>query len=94
MTIHILEIDETFDSAKLQKLARRCAMTGGFELVLKEKLTVDQLELLATRFHESLKVHVGTQSQLRASNLYRALKLIKNHSSATPELLNRLTTIK
>ena len=85
--IKALEIDCSIDPPRLKKLARRYAMTGGFELVLKEGLSADELEQISNTFIAEVRSSDLSPARRRTANAYRVLDLIRSHPLVRPELV-------
>lgn len=91
--IHTLEISPEMSLKEIKKLARRYAMTGGYEVLLAEGLkTVDLFKLFETHAEE-LKLYSPKSSTYRSNNSYRVLALIKKHPLVTRELISKLNDI-
>ena len=74
--IHLLEIDPDLEVAQLKKLSRRYAMTGGYEITLKQGLTTEDISVIARRFIPELDTSARGSSAYKTSNAYRILSLI------------------
>ena len=85
--IHLLEVSPDLSTAELKKLARKYAMTGGYEISIKPNLTIDELTELVERYSQELESFDKGTSNWRSSNAYRILSLIM-HIDAIPDDLH------
>ncbi len=91
--IHLLEVHPGLSVAEVAKLARRYAMTGGYELALDSKLSAPGLVELAQIWQTELVNMAGTNAEKRTSNAYRILCLIKNDVRADEATIQELSRI-
>ncbi len=68
------------------KLSRRHAMTGGYEIALKEDLKSDDLVKIFDIWSSELKNYTKRDSELFSSNVWRILKLIEGSNSSPSSL--------
>lgn len=88
--IHLLEIGPELDLKKIKKLARRYAMTGGYEVALRDGLSADELlQLIDLHLPEALQLDPN-DLRFQASNAYRVLKLVRAHPDLSSEAASRL----
>lgn len=92
--IHSLEIDKSTTPKGLKKLARRYAMTGGYELKLSPELSLKDVERLAQAFLEELTSYSEFRGSARfkASNPYRVLLLILGRGDLSPALAKEIAS--
>lgn len=74
--IHTLEITPELDVKQVKKLSRRYAMTGGYQLKIKDDLNTKELDLIAERFLVELREYPFQTSEYRACNAYRILRMV------------------
>lgn len=91
MGIHILALEEVTQPAELYKLARRYAMTGGYEIVVGDNLTTDELTRLVDIYSGELMRYPAGTSARQASLAYRLLSGIKLHKNCTSQLEKQVT---
>ena len=77
--IHLLEVHPAMSLAELKKLSRRYAMTGGYELSIKDGLEASDLEALIELMAPEVKCFQKLNSEMRSSNAYRILQLVLEH---------------
>jgi hypothetical protein len=78
--IHLLEISPEISVQTTKKLARRYAMTGGYEICLKNDLTTQQLADLVQLYKLEIKSFSKINSHIKNSLAFRILKLVSLHS--------------
>jgi hypothetical protein len=88
--IHLLEVSPTISPQQLKKLSRKYAMTGGFELALKQDLSATELELMSKIYIQELLENKKnspqySDSKCKSSNAFRILKLIIDHVNVSEE---------
>jgi len=88
--IHLLEVSADLAPAQLKKLARRYAMTGGFEINLKEDLTEPDLDRLIELYLPELEKYQGTSAERMNSIAASVLRLVQQHSLLSECSLERL----
>lgn len=76
--IHLLEINLALSAKEVSKLARRYAMTGGYEIALAQELSDDELSRIASLWKDELKGMNVPVNEMRTSNAYRILSLIRD----------------
>lgn len=83
--IHLLTVTPSMSAAELRKLARRYAMTGGYELALPETLEESEVNQLIERYREDMKRYVSEPVKLRTCNAYRVLRMLYDHPQVSAE---------
>lgn len=74
--IHLLEVGPEIEPGQLKKLSRRLAMTGGYEITLRQDLEVNDLrELIDLHLPELAQYPSGT-AEYCSNNSYRILELL------------------
>lgn len=91
--IHLLTINPELTVKEVQKLSRRYAMTGGYELALEENLTAADLKCLFERYLPVLQEYDPQSSRYFSSNAYRILSLVHRHSELPEEIRNMLESL-
>ena len=76
--IHLLEINPTQTPKEVYKLARRQAMTGGFELGIQQGLTQSEVEHIRVIWGTELDALKLDNSQKKNSIAYRIVALISD----------------
>lgn len=85
--IHTLQINADTSHSGYVKLARKLAMTGGFELELAEDLSSTELKKLYEEFSLALpKFQTNLASDFYNSGAYRICILIQKHRNCSKEL--------
>lgn len=88
--IHLLEINAATTPQNLGKMARKLAMTGGFELTIADELSRQELAQLAELFIPELEKFQPLTSRRMGSNTNRLLNLVYSHHNADESLRERL----
>jgi len=88
--IHLLEVGPELTVKDLNKLSRRYAMTGGYELALISNLKVEELIKLIEQHLPLLKNYQQFTSAYFGSNSYRILALVYSHPRADNSIKARL----
>ena len=90
--IHLLEIGPEITASQARKTARRLAMTGGFEIGLREGLSEPELTLIIERFAPELEAFDANAAQRRSSTAFRILQAAaaRSASAANREKLKQL----
>ena len=91
--IHLLEVSPKLTVKELKKLARRYAMTGGYELALAKNLTVSDLRSLFSIYQEELLAYSDNNTERRSSNAYRILKLVSESDLIDTNLRDQIDRV-
>lgn len=83
--IHIIEVGIDTPPAVLKRLARRYAMTGGYELSLRADLEEKQLIELVQLYLPELESYAKQDLRYKSNNAYRVLKLLKESQNLPGE---------
>jgi len=86
-----LEVGPEMSPQVVKKLARRHAMTGGFELFLKQELTQEDLVTMAESFLPEALKFSPTDLRFQSNNAFRVLKLLYESNRLPEAWKNRLT---
>ena len=82
--IHLIEVSPEITPDKLKKLSRRYAMTGGFEISIKEGISSEEL-------YEIVDIYLPELSDIPTSNANRILSLIYTHPLVDNGVRERLS---
>ena len=91
--IHLLEVSPEITVQELKKMARRFAMTGGYELALKNGLSSHELKNLSEIHILDLKNYKKGTSTYRSNNSYRILKLILSHPKTAHDTQEKISSL-
>lgn len=78
---------------EIKKLARRYAMTGGYEIELSQDLSDEQINQLAEIHIPELANYQKGNSTFRSNNSFRILEIIYANPSIRPELSEKIKEI-
>lgn len=93
MTVHLLTVSAEDSVRDVEKLARKLAMTGGYEVCLAPCLTHEGVEKLTATWSKELgKYASGTKAQ-QVSLAGRMLKLLLTDSSVEREQRERIIAL-
>lgn len=90
--IHILEVGPETPPVVLKRLARRFAMTGGYELSLQSGLSEKQLIELVELYLPEAQSYPRQDLRYKSNNAYRVLKLLKECENLPAEWRELLDT--
>ncbi len=88
--IHLLEVGPELDLKSLKKLSRKYAMTGGYELALRQDLTPEQALELYELHLKALSDYSTESSTYFTNNSYRILILLSTAELLPEELCTKL----
>ena len=88
--IHTLKIVGDLDPTALKKLARKLAMTGGYELSLAKGLSENEQITLIDWYLPLALEYPRDQAVFRSNNAFRILKLLYESDQITPPLKSLL----
>jgi hypothetical protein len=91
--IHELIVDAELSCKELKKLSRRLAMTGGYELILKEGMSQGELEAIAEIHLAELTGYTPGESRYRSNNSFRILNLLLAHKELPDALRKRVVEL-
>ena len=86
--IHLLEITSELTPPQLRKLARRYAMTGGYEMSIAKGVDKGGLVKIFEMYKSEIPAvsEEMRDSHYRSSNSYRVLRLVCEHEQAPSDL--------
>lgn len=88
--IHLLVVSPNQTPEQIAKLARRYAMTGGYEVALADNLDDKALEKLIDIYLPFLEQRSKQSMKYRSSNAYRILSLVSKAPEINSESRTRL----
>ena len=81
------------EAKETRKLARKLAMTGGYEVKLDAQLQLEELGILVDKWSPELENYERGSKAFASSIAARVLKEICSHPTASSELIDKVTSL-